>query len=177
MKTTRTLSILLLMSACGSGPTGGVGGVGGGDLAGQTPADLASNSDGGMCGYPTPPNPEFTCSPTGSGACQSCGDCKQVEDGSAKMASATCGTSCIGSPSATCTKDCLKQKTTLSDGCIGCLDAFYQCLVANCLSPCTVGTAADCAACSRAKPDVGAASCSGMLEQCSGAKANPNYMP
>jgi hypothetical protein len=168
------LSTVLWVSACGSSP---VNNPGNSDLAGAHGGDLTIFSDGGICGYPTPPNPEFTCAPSGAGACQSCSDCQQIENGTAKMAVVTCGTSCIGSPSSTCTADCLKKKTTLSTNCIGCFAQYYQCLVANCLTPCTVGQPADCTMCSRTKPGAGAASCSGVLESCSGAQANPSYKP
>src|SRR5262245_10642968 len=161
-----TFCLLLVGSCANQSPTTPAGGE-----------DMAQAADADACALSPPPNPEFLCQPTGAGACQSCNDCRQIEDGSAKTASAQCGAACIGATSPSCTRDCLHRKTTLSDGCITCLDMYFQCLLQNCLAECSGGTPAQCTTCSRNKPSAGAGSCSGALEQCSGATANPSYQP
>jgi hypothetical protein len=122
----------------------------------------------------TPPLPdataaEYSCEPNGGLACNNCNDCRQIIDGSAKKAASDCGVQCGGSRS--CAASCLKQSTTLSDPCSGCLLDFFDCLVQNCLANCLGTTPDACSQCARTRPSA-ADSCSSRLEKCSGAHAN-----
>ena len=172
MRTTSTL--LLLFAACAGDP-------------GHPAVDAAMSSsiDGPTsqgedaatsCMIPTPNNAEFLCDPTGLGACQNCGDCTLVEDGTAQRVAAMCGTQCSGSSSQTCARDCLTHNSTLTGGCADCLNVYFNCLVAHCLAQCIGGASQACTDCSRTQPMPGP-SCSDALLGCSGITRNPSYMP
>jgi hypothetical protein len=173
-------------AVCSTG-SGGVSsaGTGGAPAAatGGTPSaggEQAVEGSGGAPDIPPPPpacmpalpdssNAEFSCAPNGDLACNNCGDCRQIIDGSAKEAASTCGVQCGGSRS--CAASCLETSTTLSAPCSGCLLDFFDCIVGNCLANCLGTTPEACTECARTHPSP-TASCSMALEACSGAQSN-----
>jgi hypothetical protein len=170
MKNTWTFAFAFLLAACAADP--GHPAADGAPMIDAATGDAAGNS----CNLQPPANAEFLCEPQGSGACQNCGDCQLVEDGTAARVSAQCGSQCQGSSSPTCAKDCLQQNSTLTGGCATCLNDYFNCLVAHCLAQCIGGASQACTDCSRTQPMPGP-SCSDTLIGCSGISRNPNYMP
>jgi len=153
-----------------------MGGVGGDDPpimsdGGIEPelSDAAVIDDGGR-----PSDVEYVCIVGGEGACQNAVDCPSLEDGTAKAVAQECGIECATSPDPGCAGSCIQSRSDLTMGCSGCLEAFFDCLLANCLAPCLSGTSDDCGTCSREKP--ADESCSDQLLVCSGVELNPDYV-
>jgi hypothetical protein len=146
----------------------------GGDFADASVLDPTS-IDGGS------PDPEpapifagkYLCDPTGAAACQNPSDCPIIVDPAAEEAAKQCGIGCVTSLNPACAQDCILAETALSQACTGCLDAFFNCLIAQCLGPCVSGTAEDCAECGRTRPARN--SCSAQWYACSGTELNPDY--
>jgi hypothetical protein len=162
----------------GSAGISGEGAIGGSaGMGGESGMSASSGGDGGsagadvMCDLPEP-NPEFICDPTGSGPCQNCHDCQQIESGAAKTAAKECGTSC--GTDRNCTTSCVTDRVQASPACTECLADFYDCLIGTCLAECVIGGDL-CTSCSRTKQDENGLTCSDKWFACSGTELNPNF--
>jgi len=145
----------------------------------STASDASVTADAGAtanppAGHVPQPDEEYICEPGGPGACQNDADCALIRDGSAKDTAKTCGIECATSVNPSCAKDCIQSRTTIGDACASCLDAFFDCILSQCLGPCASGTAEECAQCSRDKP--AGNSCSDQWYACSGTSENPDYV-
>jgi len=137
------------------GATGGAGGSGGttactGTFAGITQAQL------GMA----------IAASTGDKKCNTPADVAAICTGNIASVAGMCGVGCATMPQAqvpACISACLKEKTTLSDGCGSCYSATVLCTQMNCLTQCIANPAA--AMCTQCQVDKG---CRGAFIMCSG---------
>lgn len=116
---------------------------------------------------------EFLCTPGGAGACQNATDCPVIEDGSGKDVAKQCGIECATSLVAGCAEQCILERTELTQPCASCLDAFFDCILSNCLAVCISGSEQECTDCSRTRP--AGNTCSDQWYACSGTELNASY--
>lgn len=151
-----------------SSTSGGDGGQGGTATTTTTGGGNMAGGGGDMTGGGGKP----TGAGGGGGAPPAMGACINQADGAILQAPNNtvqadvekCGKDNLGQEPAT--KNCIKMKTNLSDGCVTCFDDLVQCVAKNCFN--------DCFADPNGQPclDCRAAKCDPAFEKCSGLPTN-----
>ena len=101
----------------------------------------------------------------GSGACTNPADLAALQSADIATTISDCAMSCIMGGGDTCAKDCVIEKTGLSDACAQCFGDIISCATSKCMFQCMGGDTPECASCRET-------SCNPAFEECAGVSAN-----
>jgi len=100
----------------------------------------------------------------GSGACTNPADLQALQGADISTTITDCAMSCIMT-GGTCAKDCVIEKTGLSDPCAQCFGDIITCATSQCMFQCMGGDTPECASCRETN-------CNPAFEECAGMPAS-----
>ncbi len=171
-------SAVVTLAACGGGGSTNTGGGGNTTGTGASTGSGASTTTSGTTtsgstttsgtttsGSTTTSGTTSTTSTTSaaSGACTDAADTAQLATIGSNLQNLVQGCAQNNLEQEPATKNCIKQMTMLSDGCVTCFDNNVQCAAQHCLGQCIVGMSSMCTMCLHTNCTPAFNTCSGLM--------------